>query len=301
MNTRQNQFQGPLIDPLQQFAQQFGQQQYQPPMMPGQMPNFQQPPVQQLMGDYEQLRQDVNYMQQQPTQRRPQSRELDLLNLLLIGSMDKSKSRSGLEGMSQLFSPQGQQQQQFPQFGMPMPVHPQQQHFANFQQPQGQPFQLPQMQQLQQMPQMPQQSPYDFASPPSQQIRNTGQLIVNGQMGVQVDQQQQNPYVEQRSNRLLEYVERQNQILAQLTQNIGRKKDEQQAQEKKQLQERLKALEQLNSKDAEINDMYDDMPQHRRPVQHMRPIAPYIPYQPQYPYPPPPPNYYQPQQNIPYY
>jgi hypothetical protein len=46
-----------------------------------------------------------DYDQITNTGRRPRSRELDMMNLLLIGSMNKGEKRSGLEGIDQFLSP----------------------------------------------------------------------------------------------------------------------------------------------------------------------------------------------------
>ncbi|CAK72920.1 unnamed protein product (macronuclear) [Paramecium tetraurelia] len=310
-----------------------GQQSFNNPAMqmvspPSQLNSF--------MNDYDQL-----VRPGETTNRRPRSRELDMMNLLLIGSMNKGDKRSGLEGLDQfLGSPNTTQQsmtttnslanfgqqllgqpfgmspfdplmpnsqprdqrsmpimpmpQQFPmqqpQFPMQQPQFPMQQPQFPFQQPQF-PMQQPQLpfqqqqfpMQQQQFPLQPPQLPFNQQqfNTPNHQIKNQEKLLINGQMGVTVNQTTQQPpeLQEQPKNRIIDYIARQNEVLEKLTKNMATQREKESQDEKQKLLERMKKLEAQNAQDAFYNDMYDEVPPHMRQGQQFKPPPGYQ-YQP---------------------
>ncbi|CAD8080771.1 unnamed protein product [Paramecium sonneborni] len=302
--------------------QNVGQQSFNNPAMQMASPPSQ---LNAFMNDYDQL-----IRPGETTNRRPRSRELDMMNLLLIGSMNKGDKRSGLESLDQFLGqpniPQpitstnslanfGQQLLGQP-YGMSqldplmsqipgssfrdqrsMPMLPMHQQFP-LQQPQFPtsqfPMQVPQfpIQQpsqfpLQQPSQFPLQQPSQFPfnqqqfNSPNQQMKNQEKLLINGQMGVTVNQtQQQAPELqEQPKTRIIDYIMRQNEVLEKLTQNMAQQREKESKDEKQQLIERMKKLEAQNAQDAFYNDMYDEVPSHMRQGQQFRPPPGYQ-YQP---------------------
>ncbi|CAD8061421.1 unnamed protein product [Paramecium primaurelia] len=299
--------------------QSVGQQSFNNPAMqmvspPSQLNSF--------MNDYDQL-----VRPGETTNRRPRSRELDMMNLLLIGSMNKGDKRSGLESLDQLlgspnpttslsttnslanfgqqllgqpygmspFDPLMPNNQLRDQRSMPMLPVPQQFPMQQPQFPMQQPqFPMPQPQYPLQQPQFPmQQGQFPLQQPlqypfnqqqfnsPNQQIKNQEKLLINGQMGVTVNQttQQAPELQEPPKNRIIDYIARQNEVLEKLTKNMASQREKESQEEKQKLLERMKKLEAQNAQDAFYNDMYDEVPPHMRQGQQFKPPPGYQ-YQP---------------------